>query len=80
MSTISTEAIEIDWLRFTEEVRNRLLKGEATYGDRSFTLEPSTLVGEIEQELLDVMGWGFILWWRLQRVAKVLAPKALAHE
>jgi len=27
-----------------------------------------------------VMGWGFILWWRLQRVAKVLAPKALAHE
>jgi len=80
MLPISTKAIETDWPRFTEEVRKRLLGGVATYGDRSFTLEPPTLAGEIEQELLDVMGWGFILWWRLQRVAKVLAPKALAHE
>lgn len=36
------------------------------YGDRSFHLPPAELAREIEQELLDLCAWSFILWCRLR--------------
>lgn len=51
---------------FAAAVENRLQEGTQTYGDRSFTLPPDVLAGEIEQELLDVCAWSFILWCRLR--------------
>jgi hypothetical protein len=57
------------WPAFAERVRQRLEAGRAAYGDRSFGRPPGELVGEIEQELLDVCGWSFIALERLARAA-----------
>ena len=56
------------WLR----LRERLEAGARSYGDASFGREPAELAGEIEQELLDVCGWAFVLWCRLRRLAPLL--------
>lgn len=52
------------FVAFQDALHDRLEKGEKTYGNLSFTLPPSALIGEIEQELLDVAGWAFIGWQR----------------
>jgi len=57
---------------FIGEVRARLEKGRETYGDRSFSAEPSALLEELRQETLDLAGWGFILWTRLKAMADAL--------
>lgn len=54
---------------FTTAVVQRLQAGRVSYGDRSFALPPFDLLGEIEEELLDVCGWAFILWTRLQAIS-----------
>ncbi|MEO7032738.1 MAG: hypothetical protein ABI548_02820 [Polyangiaceae bacterium] len=51
---------------FVREVRDRLEAGRAAYGDRSFARPPVELVGELQQEALDLAGWGFVLWCRLE--------------
>jgi hypothetical protein len=56
------------WLR----LRERLEAGARSYGDVSFTREPTELASEIEQELLDVCGWAFILWCRARKLACVM--------
>jgi hypothetical protein len=58
-----------DFLRFVSEVALRLEAGRESYGDHSFACAPSELLGEIEEELLDVAGWSFILWCRLQALS-----------
>jgi hypothetical protein len=66
---------------FVEQVRARLAQGAREYGDRSFDRPISELLGEIEQELLDVCGWSFLLWCKLralQAAAPVEEPRALA--
>ena len=56
------------WLR----LRERLEAGARSYGDGSYRRELAELAGEIEQELLDVCGWAFILWCRLRRLAPLV--------
>jgi hypothetical protein len=51
---------------FAAAVAERLEVGATTYGNRSFTLPPAELAAEIEQELLDVCAWAFILWCRVR--------------
>jgi hypothetical protein len=60
---------------FTRQVLARLEKGRLVYGDRSFDRFSADLLGEIEEELLDVCGWSFVLWSRLRRLRSV-AEKA----
>jgi hypothetical protein len=60
------------WLR----LRERLEAGARSYGDASFRREPVELAVEIEQELLDVCGWAFVLWCRLRRLQAVLRSEA----
>lgn len=64
--TAGEAAIRDLWPEFVAAVHRRLEVGAREYGDASFTLPASDLVAEIEQELLDVMGWGFILFCRLR--------------
>jgi hypothetical protein len=54
---------------FVAKAAQRRQAGRQTYGDRSFTCAPSELLGEIEEELLDVCAWSFILWTRLQALS-----------
>ncbi|MEP7049461.1 MAG: hypothetical protein ABJB12_03870 [Pseudomonadota bacterium] len=54
------------WPAFAESVRGRLEAGRAAYGDKSFNRPPAELIGELQQEALDLAGWGFVLWCRLE--------------
>ena len=58
------------WLEFTALVCARLEKGAKEYADQSFTRPPAELAAEIEEELADVCGWAFLLWCRVQALAK----------
>lgn len=73
----SREAIDRDWPVFVEAVNERLENGCATYGDSSFDRPLDLLITEIQQELMDVAGWGFILHQRLDKLrAKIAAVEA----
>lgn len=62
-----------DWGQFAETLYMRLEAGEREYGDVSFTRPPAEVAAEIEQELLDVCGWAFVLWCRMRRVTSRLS-------
>jgi len=69
------------WPSFMEAVGARLEDGRTTYGDRSFTLPPERLAVEVEEELMDVAAWAFILWTRVRGLRVMLtAEKAETHE
>jgi hypothetical protein len=72
-SPISEEAIGNLWPVFTEAVLSRLDTGAREYGDESFGRDPVELAGEIEQELMDVTGWSFVLFCRMKRLEKKIA-------
>jgi hypothetical protein len=57
---------------YSAMLRDRLLIGAETYGDTSFGASPDKLLDEIQQELLDVSGWAFILWCRIQELQQKL--------
>lgn len=59
---------------FVAAVSQRLDAGRQAYGDQSFSAEPAQLLSELEQEALDLAGWGFVLWVRLQ-AAKCAAER-----
>lgn len=69
---VSDRALREDWPEFEGELYKRLLAGKRDYGDRSFSREPLALLGEIEQELLDVSGWAFILFCRIRNLRRAL--------
>ncbi len=46
----------------------RLAKGHVQYGDKSYERSINELAGEIQQELLDVAGWAFIMYRKLERL------------
>lgn len=58
---------------FWQRVTKRVKQGEREYGNFSFESSPLTLVEEVQQELEDVVGWGYILWSRLERAKHVIA-------
>lgn len=68
------------WVSFAELVAARLEKGRELYGDRSFSLEPLELTKEVEEEILDVCAWSFILWMRLRALRRRLALEERGSE
>ena len=56
---------EKHWDQFETVMKGRLDTGHKEYGDASFNRKPTDLATELEEEALDVVGWGFILWVRL---------------
>jgi hypothetical protein len=62
--------------QFVKELDKKMLKGFKEYGDVSFNRKSEDLVGEIEQELLDICGWSLILWVHLNE----LKLKVKKHE
>jgi len=63
-------ARELDYAldRFTTRLRARLDAGAREYGSTTFERPAAELIDEIQQELEDVAGWGFVLWVRLDRL------------
>jgi len=60
--------IEKSFGRFSHLVLGRLGVGKHEYGDQSFDKPAPHTLDEVQQELLDVNGWSFILWHRLERI------------
>ena len=65
---------------FTRAVRSRLDAGREAYGDRSFSADPSVLVAELLQEALDLAGWGFVLFRRLESMRAALSGIASSSD
>ena len=57
---------------YFSRVRTRLLAGQRAFGDRNFSAEPMVLIEEMSQELEDTLGWGYLLWCRLQEMRQAL--------
>lgn len=57
---------------FVRLVQTRLSAGAKEYGDRSFSRKPLDLMNEIQEELLDICGWSFVLFTRLKKVQNAL--------
>lgn len=62
------------WGEFTAAAASRLEAGRKDYGDRSFSLPPAELAREVEEELLDVAAWSFILWARIRALREAVNP------
>lgn len=60
------------WTEFLGKVESRLRRGAEEYGGTSLRASPPALVSEVEEELLDVVGWSFMLWLRVRAMAKNL--------
>lgn len=61
-----------EFCQFVEAVRARLMKGAIAYENRSFSSPPEVLIEELRQEALDLAGWGFILFCRLEAMTTAL--------
>lgn len=57
---------------FVERLRARLMKGMVTYENRSFSKTPDVLLEDLKQEALDLAGWGFILFCRLEAMTRAI--------
>jgi hypothetical protein len=62
-----------DVMEFFSLVSRRLEAGAKVYGEHSFLRSPAELAGEIEEEILDICGWAFVLWCRLRWIRARLA-------
>jgi hypothetical protein len=51
---------------FFSRVRIRLANGSADYGGSAHRKSSPELLGEIEEELLDVCGWSYFLWLKVR--------------
>jgi len=60
------------WPQFNLAMQNRLVRGHQEYGNASFSRSEKELLRELQEEVLDIAGWGFILWVRLKEVEKAL--------
>lgn len=67
MNPKSTDALA-RFSDFSQILLGRLEVGRDTYGDASFFKSDPALVEEISQELLDVCGWSYIMWTKLQNL------------
>jgi hypothetical protein len=69
---VSDEKLGSDFPEYVKQLFARLRKGADAYGDSSFELDPQRVTGELSQEALDIAGWGFILWCRIQDLERKL--------
>lgn len=56
---------------FLDRVLERMKLGAREYGDQSFDKPFDELLVELEQEALDLAGWGFVVWEKIQRVREL---------
>lgn len=57
---------------FFSALHAKLEAGAREYGDRSFSRPVIELLDELQAECLDLAGWGYILWTKLDRIKKQL--------
>lgn len=65
---VSRDAITRLFPLYSNHLFDRLRIGAENYGDSSFGKGPDELLNEVQEELLDVSGWAFILWCRIAQL------------
>lgn len=60
--------------RFFGRLNKRLDVGEIEYGNKSIDKDKPVLLDEIQQELEDVCNWSAILWTKIERLRRRVAP------
>ena len=55
---------------FIQALDKKLERGFHDYGDKSFSRPTNELLDELQQECLDLAGWGFILWVKIEELKK----------
>lgn len=68
------------WPEFERALERKMDLGFIEYGDGSFKVEPHKLVEELQLEALDIVGWGFILWCRLEKLRQQARQQAMQLE
>ena len=63
-----------EFAEFVAALKPRMVEGLDTYGDGSFERPAGELVGELAEELIDIVGWALPLYVRMKALAKVLPP------
>lgn len=63
---VSDEKLALMLPKYFQLMEKRLRGGADQYGDISFSSDPTKLCEELEQEVLDIAGWSFPLWCRIQ--------------
>jgi hypothetical protein len=58
------------WPEFVSHLEERLADGDRQYGGWSFGKPHTLLVADLTEELLDIVGWGYILYCRLMDLSK----------
>jgi hypothetical protein len=75
-----TEDEDKVFAEFLNSCKDRLEEGAKSYGNASFSLNPQMLIGEIEEEIMDVCNWSFILFMRLQKMREAIFNSGLGEE
>jgi hypothetical protein len=57
-----------DRAEFFAALDAKLDQGERSYGEKSFDRPAWELLYELEQEAIDLAGWGYVLWERVRRI------------
>jgi len=60
-----TASNHVGFVDFMLAIEKRLDAGAREYGDKSFSRDPAALLSEIEEELMDVAGWSYVLHRRV---------------
>lgn len=55
---------------YFDALRERLRVGAECYGEKSFDKTDGRLLQEIQEEILDIAGWSYILWAKINRLKK----------
>ena len=55
---------------FIEALTSKLQRGFESYGDKSFDGPLVDTISELQEEALDLAGWGFVLWIKLDRLRR----------
>jgi hypothetical protein len=61
--------------KFVKLLDAKMKKGFLQYGDKSFDRPAEDLISELQAEMLDISGWGMILFHRLEEMRNKLKKK-----
>lgn len=67
---MSREVNQEELGRFRAELEAKLEHGAREYGPGSYERSAAELLGELKSEALDLAGWGFILWAKIDRMER----------
>ena len=79
MTTPKSDAAIDKFPEFMAEVLRRMNQAKPVYGDSSFGKDPAEVIGEVQQELMDVCAWSYIVWTTIEKTkAKIESVLARA--